>query len=211
MPVDYKPEPGNRTILYQRKQYRKSLLTRFYWDYRDKMIFSFIKERKIIVDLGCGEGITLQRLTKQFPLSIVAGIDLSFENLEICRKHELLALQNDSENLCFQDNSVDCCLLIEVIEHLPHPEKTLQEIFRILKKDGILIALFPNDRIFRITRLATGKITEAFYDYGHLKQWSPAAVNRLLQSSDFSVLHNLSIPFRLWSVSLHHLVVARKE
>ena len=65
MPVNYKfPEMG----LSSRDVYRKSFLTRFYWNRKDDLLLSLIGlNDKNIIDLGCGEGITLEKLLKTFP------------------------------------------------------------------------------------------------------------------------------------------------
>lgn len=49
----------------------------------------------------------------------------------------------DIENLPFQDNSVDIILNIAVLEHVPNPEKVVNEIHRVLKKGGKVFSLFP--------------------------------------------------------------------
>jgi len=48
--------------LSQRTQYSKGGISRKYWDYRDQRIFSYIKNERRILDIGCGEGITLQKI-----------------------------------------------------------------------------------------------------------------------------------------------------
>lgn len=47
------------------------------------------------------------------------------------------------ENLPFIDNSVDIVFNIAVLEHVKEPEKVVDEIRRILKKDGVVISFFP--------------------------------------------------------------------
>ena len=64
MPVD----PGFHRYppLIQREQYDKGGLGRWYWDRRDQIILDYIRpEDHDILDLGCGEGITLERLHKK--------------------------------------------------------------------------------------------------------------------------------------------------
>lgn len=49
----------------------------------------------------------------------------------------------DIENLPFIDNSVDIIFNIAVLEHVKEPEKVVDEIKRVLKKDGIVVSFFP--------------------------------------------------------------------
>ena len=41
------------------------------------------------------------------------------------------------------DQSYDAVMCVEVLEHIPNPEKAIQEFSRLLKKNGILILTVP--------------------------------------------------------------------
>ncbi len=104
--------------LLQREQYAKGGIGRWYWDYRDRRTLSYIGEEKNILDLGCGEGITLEKILRRFPDRNVLGIDYAGEKVRICKEHHLPARQGSAYALDLEDHSWDCCLLLEVIEHL---------------------------------------------------------------------------------------------
>ena len=210
MPVNEKQISGES--LYQRNQYQKGGVGRIYWDYRDRVALSLLNEQdKRIVDLGCGEGITLEKLVKIFPTSEVIGIDYLQENVNICYNHGLKqACKGDIYALDLADKSVDAVVFMEVIEHLEHPEAAIKEIRRILKLNGKLITVFPNDGFFKIARLLTLKFKEAGYDPGHVKQWTQGEMKRFLNQWGFLVFFTRSIPFFLWPISLHGIVGARK-
>lgn len=208
MPVNYNLPKEN--MLYQREQYRKSFLTRFFWDLRDEAVLSNINTEENIVDLGCGEGVTLERMVKRFPLKSVLGLDLCYENMLICKAHNLRVIYGDLDNLPFRDGSIDCCLLLEVIEHLSQPESALSEIYRTLRYNGLLFIIFPNDFIYKIARLLTLKLKEAFYDVGHLKQWTPNLMKETLQNQGLVIVKQFSFPFNIWPLAISHLVIARK-
>ncbi len=197
--------------LRQREQYAKGGIGKRYWDYRDRQTLSYISEEKIIVDVGCGEGITLEKLVKKFPDRKIAGIDYSPENVEVCKEHQLPARVGNAYGLDFGDASVDCCLFMEVIEHLLDPLKALREIHRIMRKEGLLLIVFPNDLPFKIARLACLKFREAFTPSGHVKQWTPREMRKALESTGFTVVDLQCLPFYFWGCSLHCLVVARKK
>ena len=200
-----------KKTLSQRTQYSKGGIARRYWDYRDERILSYIRNERKILDIGCGEGITLQKLLYRFPEKDISGIDVSCANVEICKKCGLPVKQGSVYDLEFGNESFDCCILTEVIEHLEYPLKAVQEIYRVLRKSGLLILLFPNDFTFKLARILTLKFREAFYDYKHLKQWTPREIRKVLKENRFDILQQKSIPFHLWHCSLHHLVAARKK
>ena len=198
-------------MISQRHLYGKSIVTRLYRDHEDETILSQIGDETFVIDVGCGEGITLGKLVRRFPEKSLIGIDLSRENVDICRSQRLPAAMGDSYNLSFRDDSVDCCLFMEVLEHLEKPERALKEIHRVLRDNGLLLVLIPNDTAFVVARLLTFKFKEARYDPGHVKRWNPRLIRDELQKHGFRVEKQMSLPFHLWALSLHHLVVARKD
>jgi len=195
----------------QREQYAKGGIGKWYWDFRDRKTYSYINEEKIILDVGCGEGLTLEKLVKKFPTRQISGLDYSPENVAVCREYQLPARVGNAYSLDFADKSIDCCLFLEVIEHLLDPFKALQEIHRILRRDGLLLLIFPNDFPFKVARLVFLKFKEAFTPSGHVKQWTPGEMARALKDAGFTIIELKCLPFYFWWVSLHCLVVARKK
>ena len=121
MPVNFVPESKNN--ISQKEQYQKGGLGRWYWDFRDKKVISCIRDKNTILDIGCGEGITLEKLIKEFPNKNIKGIDYIKENVEICKKRGLSVEYGSVYDLKKKDNSVDCVIFLEVIEHLTDYKK----------------------------------------------------------------------------------------
>jgi len=193
------------------RQYQESIVTRLYRDYEVNKILAYIEDEKFIVDLGCGEGITLEKLICKFPERTIIGVDLSPENVNTCNVKGLPAILTSAYSLGFANNCIDCVVLMDVVEHLNYPEKALREIYRVLRSDALLLVLIPNDTAFKIARILTLKIKEAFYDPGHVKRWNPKLIKDELRRHGFKIIGNENLPFFFWPLSLHHLVVARKQ
>ena len=110
-------------------------------------------ENKVVLDAACGEGYgsnILATVAKQ-----VTGIDIDEDTVLRARESykvtpNVTYLQGSIEKLPIEDNSVDVVVSFETIEHVPEEtqEKFLNEISRVLKKDGILIMSTPNKRIY---------------------------------------------------------------
>jgi phosphatidylethanolamine/phosphatidyl-N-methylethanolamine N-methyltransferase len=98
-----------------------------------------------ILEVGVGTGLLLPR----YPLaSIVVGIDISADMLEIAKKRvatleprDIRLLQSDAEVLNFPDDSFDCVTVPYVLSVTPNPEKLVAEIRRVCKKDGTILIL----------------------------------------------------------------------
>ncbi len=209
MPVtDFKQQ---QETIYQRNQYAKGGPGRWYWDKRDQLALNLVRPTDLtIVDIGCGEGITLEKVQRLFPDRKVFGIENLLENIEICRNHGCDIEQGDVYDLPLSPESVNCVFFMEVIEHLEHPEIAIQEIHRVLTPGGRLVIVFPNDRIFKVARILTLRFREAAYDPGHVRQWTPRDMSNFLNRHGFASNFSRCIPFFLWPISLHCIIAVDK-
>ena len=89
------------------------------------------------LDIGCGIGDMLQYR----PHTI--GVDINPFNIAICDKRGLDARVMQIDILPFQDQSFDCALLDNVLEHIQNPESLLKEVYRVLRPSGKLLVGVP--------------------------------------------------------------------
>lgn len=47
----------------------------------------------------------------------------------------------DAHNLSFEDNTVGTVIILETLEHIKNPVKVLQEIYRVLKREGGMVIM----------------------------------------------------------------------
>lgn len=106
-----------------------------------KLLISLARNKKNILDLGCGEGTRLSSITKSG-----TGIDISEKAITLARKKypRLKFVIGDLEKLPFKNESFDLVYSAYVFEHLENPKKVLEEAKRVLKKDGDLVMICPN-------------------------------------------------------------------
>ncbi len=104
-----------------------------------------------------------------------AGIDATF-------------LRMDTHYLPFEDDSFDCVVITEVMEHLYSPYRVLEEIHRVMGKNGILILSVPNQMFLpNIIQHLINKPVKG-HDL-HLSYYDPHALVKLLNFVGFSVLN----------------------
>ena len=91
-----------------------------------------------VLDVGSGDGSLLALLTQRYGVHGV-GIDISPAVVERSLQagfwdHELY--QGDAEDLPFLGGTFDGVVSLDVLEHLPHPERTIAEAARVLRPGG---------------------------------------------------------------------------
>lgn len=93
-----------------------------------------------LLEIGVGNGTHLPLYTTH----IITGIDTSFNMLEIAKKQKISnieLIQMNGETLLFEDQSFDYVVLSHTIAVVDHPEKLLEETYRVLKPDGKIFIL----------------------------------------------------------------------
>lgn len=101
-----------------------------------------LKPSQKILDIGCGRGEFLRGFVKKGLDAY--GIDRSPAAEKICPEASLFTADLENEALPFEDNFFDVIYSKSVIEHFYYPEKLVQEIFRVLKPEGVVITLCPD-------------------------------------------------------------------
>jgi ubiquinone/menaquinone biosynthesis C-methylase UbiE len=109
-----------------------------------------IVKNKTILDIASGAGYGTAILAES--AKKVYGIDYSNDAIKyaksLYKKENLQFLQGDASNIPLDDSSLDVVVSLETIEHIPKPEKFVQEVVRILKPNGIFYVSTPNDDEF---------------------------------------------------------------
>lgn len=95
-----------------------------------------------VVDLGCGPGLLLERLSKTADL--VIGVDNSSRMLEAAGKRlssgpEVSLRIGDLEHLPLRDAEADVAIMSLVLHHLAAPQEGIIEMGRVVRPGGLLV------------------------------------------------------------------------
>ena len=150
-----------------------------------------------LLDVGCFEGHFLwsaRELGWQ-----VTGTEISETAVNFARETWQLDVRLGAlEEIRFENDQFDAVVLRDVIEHLPDPKHTLQEINRILRPGGALYVWTPN--FDSLTRLLVGQRWGAVIFPWHLYYFTPSTLLQMSRTVGFTPIEmttrNLLLDFR---------------
>ncbi len=93
-----------------------------------------------LADIGCSRGHITQRLTEEF--DFVVGLDLDDEDRHLASEFHFI--QADGCSLPLASATFDVVLLNHIVEHVSSPQRLLDEVWRVLKADGVCYLACPN-------------------------------------------------------------------
>lgn len=130
----------------------KKLLTNMYEKARllnNDFVSLAIKENEpldSILDVGCWDGELTMGYVKICHVKNIYGIEIVKEMSDKAEEKGIkcFSLKADVDVWPMQDNSIDCVISNQVIEHLSNPDHFFSEAARVLKGEGILITSTNN-------------------------------------------------------------------
>ncbi|RJQ32455.1 class I SAM-dependent methyltransferase [Candidatus Parcubacteria bacterium] len=169
-------DSADNYIIHRRIISKKKLLRKIYSFYFSEVTghFSYLKEKKII-EIGSGA----------WSMSLYNPKIISSDLI----KNKFVEMSVDAQKMPFKDNDLDGIVMIDVLHHLPDPEKFFLESVRVLKKGGRVAMIEPY----------LSPLGKLYYNYIHHEEcdhkslsWSlPQASGRLSGS-------NLATPFNIF-------------
>lgn len=179
--------------LYREHHIQGGRLRQSFLEKRRAEIFKkWLGEGKKILDLGCRDGVLTRYFTKG---NTVIGVDIDSEALEYASKtYSIETIQVDlNGDLPFPENKFDGVVMAEILEHLPYPAITLEEVRRVLKNGGLFIGNVPLAyHLIDRSRVLRGKKLLVNGDPTHLQHFAlkdlMALLSKFFQIEDIEVL-----------------------
>ncbi|MAZ79973.1 MAG: hypothetical protein CMD72_04430 [Gammaproteobacteria bacterium] len=165
--------------------------------YRNYFLYPLIEKwcKGEVLDLGCGVGNFLKRNNN------FVGVDVNNSCVDYCKALDLNARKMEIDILPFEANSFDAVVLDNVLEHIEEPTDLMNEISRVLNKDGRLIILVPGEKGFE-------------QDDDHKKFYNFSSLSDLSKRHNFLIEKNSSVPLPFTSKILSffcYFVVLMKD
>ena len=178
----------------------------------DQLIRPHLKADSRLLEIGCGAGNLLLQASVRGSYSV--ALDLAMQALTFVHSRlreaqsaseaprDFMCVQSIGELLPLTNESFECILLSEVIEHLEAPQISIKEAARVLRPGGRLLVTTPNyrslwplmERVVDLLNIAPKMVGEQ-----HISRFYPASLKRLLIEAGlsieyFSTIYHLS-PF----------------
>lgn len=175
-------------------------------------------EGDIILDVGCGIGDIDYMIAPR--VSKVVALDILETSIEIAKDFHSLPnidfIAGDLFKLSFPDNSFDCILCLETIEHIQNPMAFLEEFHRLLKPGGYLILSTPNalscqNIVYNVSLYFSKMVAwliqrmnkekpDTGTQFDHLYSWDFTTLYRLLNRGGFTYADHAFVGF--WPLSI---------
>lgn len=159
-----------------------------------------------ILEIGCGTGENLAFYKDQFKFKNAYCIEISEEAYNSIKEKGIMPFIKDvnKDDIPLDNNIIDVVIFQEVIEHLYNSDLVMKEIYRVLKKNGILILSTPNlsSWINRLVLLfgyqpfshdvsfiaGFGRIKFKEQTNGHIKSFTLKAMKEYLNHFGYNIL-----------------------
>lgn len=169
--------------IYERAMRADRKVYKFMYDRIPKVI-----EGKEVLEIATGPGLLAKHVA--YAANRMIATDYSDGMIAEARKGEypdnLTFEVADATNLPYDDDSFDVVLIANALHIMPNPEKALQEINRVLKNKGILIAPnFVKHKGGFISRTWSGILKIAGVKFEH--QWQTEDYKEFLEKNGWKV------------------------
>ncbi|MEW5946807.1 MAG: class I SAM-dependent methyltransferase [bacterium] len=163
-----------------------------------------------LLDVGCGCGLFLERAARH-AARLAVGLDVSEKGFRAAPPANARFVAAGASALPFKNESFDCVVCSEVLEHLVSPQTALLEIRRIMTPNATLVVTVPNLFCWDSIEAKTGLVGRALgiansvrramklpplFPAGystHLTKKTPGGWRKTLTGSGFSVAAELPV------------------
>jgi glycosyltransferase involved in cell wall biosynthesis len=169
---------------YDERGYYSIIPIQRYWHHRRHHItVSWARGAARVLDAGCGSSVIIQSLNN------AVGMDFSFAKLRFLRRYGIPLVHGSAFALPFKDESFDCVISSQVIEHIPYDEVLFSEMRRVLRDGGTLILGTPDYATiaWRVIEPLYGMLMPGGYKDEHITHYTRARLDEILTRHGFEV------------------------
>jgi|GEM_PF-1825813 len=146
-----------------------------------------------VLDVGCGDGVYEKIISDEARrLAVFDGIDISSTQEQNTKGlfSDFFKINIDQEAIPTESEKYDVVICSEILEHLFFPDHALEEVARVLKKNGSVVITIPNAAAFRnILMMALGDVRAVFYprEKEHIRFFNLRGIKEILSNANLRV------------------------
>jgi SAM-dependent methyltransferase len=137
-----------------------------------------------LLEIGSGLGHLVGQLEGMYATSAVDVNHWALVQSKAVASHTLQQVAS-AEDLPFADGIFGAIVIKHVVEHLPHPEKAIAELGRVMGPGGILILATPN--LASLSRPSKGENWIGYHDPTHISLKPPSEWLAMLKDAGFKL------------------------
>jgi dolichol-phosphate mannosyltransferase len=153
-----------------------------YWQRRRHRLITFwVRGADRILDIGCGSSLIIQSLNNAM------GMDVHSGKLRFLRRHGIPLVRGSAFALPFKDESFDCLISSQVIEHIPYAPELFSEMNRVLRPGAVLVIGTPDYATigWRIIEPLYGFLIPGGYRDEHITHYTRENLSEILNQYGF--------------------------
>lgn len=153
-----------------------------YWQRaRHHIITSWARGAGLTLDVGCSSSMIIQSLTNAIAL------DYNLAKTRFLQRLKIPAVRASAFALPFKDQAFDCLVSSQVIEHIPREQMLFDEMWRVLRPDGMLIIGTPDYATWqwRTIEPLYGMLMPWAYKDEHITHYTRQDLSDLLERMGF--------------------------
>jgi trans-aconitate methyltransferase len=157
-----------------------------------------------ILDVGCGTGVTSLMLGERYPGARIYGVEVQPEAAAIARRRLSDVSDHDLQSGPFPSTflspgEIDLVLLLDVLEHMYHPWRALQNLRSVLSDHSNLIISIPNARCLAfLDTIAGGSFEYApngLFDVTHIRFFTLDNIKSMLNETGYELVDLMPIEY----------------
>jgi 2-polyprenyl-3-methyl-5-hydroxy-6-metoxy-1,4-benzoquinol methylase len=159
-----------------------------------------------LLEMGCGLGHLIGLLQNDFDC---VGIDLAEYAVEETKKNapKAKAMVQSADDLSpFAAEDFAVVVALHLVEHLPNPQHSIAEVWRILRPGGLFLFATPNP-IYALRRFKDAKTDAIGKDPTHINVQTPAVWKHWVSAQGFKVLRHFGDG--LWDVPYFNVLPSK--
>ena len=165
-------------------------LAKTYGKYLKNILERYHVNKEYYLDIGCSNGFMLEKAV-ELGFKNVVGVEPSKDAIDKAKKSiQDKIIYDIFHGGLFESEKFNLISVFQTFDHIPNPNDFLQDCLKILKKDGITIAM--NHNIGSISHRIL-KERSPIIDIGHAYLYDLDTIRKIFQKNQFDVLQVFSV------------------